>query len=68
MTFAMLFFSIPPGTGEMSVIVSVAVVSPTVPTMTVFCPMIVSLMISDTLTVNVPDFLIDNHLENSLTH
>ena len=67
MTLAMLFFSIPPGTGEMSVMISFVVVSAVDPTTTVFCPMIVSLMISETLMVNVPAFLMVSPLENNFT-
>jgi len=66
-TFAMLFFSIPPGTGEINVIVSVIVVGAVVPTITVFCPIILSLIISETFIVNVHDFLIVSPLENNFT-
>jgi len=66
-TLTILFFSIPPAIGEMSVIVSAAVVSVVVPTITVFCHSMVSLMISETLMVNVHDFLIASPLENNLT-
>ena len=66
-TLAILFFSIPPGTGEISVIVSVVVVVSVVPTITVFCPIILSLMISEIFMVNVHDFLIASPLENNFT-
>lgn len=67
MTFAILFFSIPPAIGEMIVIVSAAVCVSVDPTITVFLPTIVSLMMSDTLIVKVHDFFMDNLLENSFT-
>gem|GEM_PF-1362874 len=64
-TLAILFFSIPHGTGEIRFIVSVAAVSVVFPTITVLCPAMLSLMISDTLIVNVQDFLMINPFENT---
>ena len=67
-TLAMLFFSIPPAIGEMIVIPAVVVVAAVPPTITVFCPTILSLPISDTFMVNVPVFLMESPLENVFTH
>jgi hypothetical protein len=64
----MLFFSIPQIIGEIIVIVSVVFCVSVDHTITVLLPTIVSLIISDTLIVNVPDFFIANHLENNFTH
>jgi hypothetical protein len=66
MILAMLFFSVPHAIGEMILIFAVVLDVLLSPTMTVFSPMIVSSIMSDTLIVKVHDFLIANPLENNL--